>query len=139
MVTNNNLTFNILGKQPNSPLKDSWSTDLLKDKTPPEPFTILLGQEGSVFDGKKFISFSTTDKQSDVEYYEVKEGSLPAIRTGNTYVLQNQNKIQKITVLAYDSAGNVRKEVYNESSKIPYYIIIAVLLFWFLKKKKWIR
>src|SRR3989344_2411369 len=57
-----NLVIDVLPKKLDSRPRDDWNNLTSNDKTPPEPFEIYLGQDGSVFDGKKFLSFSTTDK-----------------------------------------------------------------------------
>ncbi len=123
------LIVDVLPKKSDSQSVDDWSTIISNDKTPPEPFEIYLGQEGSVFDGKKFLSFSTTDKRSGISYYEVREGNLPPVRSDNTYVLQEQNKPVRVTVIAYDSAGNARESVYSPA---PYTVSYKTYLIWVL-------
>lgn len=125
-VSVKNLTIDVLPKKSDSQSVDDWSSVILNDKTPPEPFEIYFGQEGSVFDGKKFLSFNATDEQSDIAYYEVRENDLPPVRSGNTHVLQDQDKPVKVTVIAYDSAGNTRESTYSFAS--PTYIIYSVII-----------
>lgn len=86
---------------------NSWEQTVVLDTTPPEPFTILLGQNPSVYDNKKFISFNTTDAESGVDHYEVTEGVSAPIRTESPYVLRDQSA-QRVTVTVYDKAGNVQ-------------------------------
>lgn len=136
-----NLVIDVLPKKSDSQLVDDWSSLISNDKTPPEPFEIYLGQEGSVFDGKKFLSFNATDGQSDIAYYEVTEGNLPPVRSKDTYVLHEQNKPVKVTVIAYDSAGNARKSVYGSAPYNIYYTVIIIftvliLVFVIYKKRK---
>src|SRR3989344_2951573 len=80
-VSVRNLVIDVVPKRPDSQSVDDWSSLIASDTTPPEPFDIYAGQEGSVYDGKKFLSFSTTDTQSGIAYYEVIEGTLPPIRS----------------------------------------------------------
>ena len=127
-VSVKNLVIDVLPKKPDSQPVDDWSSLTSNDKTPPEPFEIYLGQEGSVFDGKKFLSFSTTDKQSGIAYYEVIEGDLPPVRSDGTYILQEQNKPVKVTIIAYDSAGNARKSTYSSSPYNVFYPIIITII-----------
>lgn len=124
------LVIDVLPKKSDSQSVDDWNNLVSNDTTPPEPFEIYLGQEGSVFEGKKFLSFSTTDKQSGVAYYEVIEGDLPPVRSSGTYILQEQNKPVKVTVIAYDSAGNTRESVYISAS--PNYVIYLVIIIFVL-------
>lgn len=141
-VSVKNLVINVLPQKSDRQSVDDWGNLISGDKTPPESFEIYLGQEGSVFDGKKFLSFSTTDKQSDIAYYEVIEGDLPPVRSGDTYVLREQNKSVKVTVIAYDSAGNARKSVYSPTSNnisytiIIIFIILLIIVFKKMRKKK---
>jgi hypothetical protein len=139
-----NLAIDVLPEKSDSKIINDWSSLISNDKTPPEPFEIYLGQEGSVFDGRKFLSFSTTDEQSGIAYYEVTEGDLPPVRSNDTYILQEQNKPVKVTVVAYDSAGNTRESIYSFTA--PNYVVyvvsfvillfIILLVFIFRKKRK---
>lgn len=112
-----NLIIDVLPNKPDTKVSDDWSTIISNDTTAPEPFEVYLGQEGSVFDGKKFLSFSTTDEQSGISYYEVTEGNFPSVRSNGTYVLQEQDKPVKVVVIAYDSAGNARESAYNSPAQ----------------------
>jgi hypothetical protein len=123
-----NLVIDVLPQKTDSQSVDDWSNLISNDKTPPEPFLIYLGQEGSVFDGRKFLSFSTTDEQSGIAYYEVIEGDLPPVRSNDTYILQEQNESVNVTVIAYDSAGNTRESMYTSPAS-PNYVVYVV---WFV-------
>lgn len=109
----NDLVVSVLPKKPGAKATDDWSAITSSDTTAPEPFEIYVGQDDSVSDGKKFLSFSTTDGQSGVSYYEVVEGNLPPIRSNGTYVLYQQERPEKVIVTAYDAAGNARESVYS--------------------------
>lgn len=115
------------------------------DRIPPEPFDIVLGQNDSAFDGKKFLSFGTTDKQSGVKYYEVREGNLPPVRSNGTYVLRNQDTPTDVVVTAYDAAGNSRESVYNPTKPsylaptgiaVVVVLLIVTLVFFLARKRK---
>lgn len=86
---------------------------ILTDKTPPMPFDIAIGQDPSLYEGKHFLTFFTEDAESGIDRYEVREGRLPAVRSGNTYVLQDQSMTHKVEVRAIDLAGNARVQVIN--------------------------
>ena len=138
--------LNVLPKKPDTKPADDWNTILSNDTIAPEPFEIYVGQDNSVFDGKKFLSFNTTDGQSGISYYEVFEGDRPPIRSNNTYVLQEQNKPVKVTVIAYDSAGNTREAVYSITlDTVPSFsililigtvLLLSIVLFIIVYKKK---
>lgn len=109
---------------------DSWKNVIAGDNIPPEKFTVLLGQDQSMFDGMKFLSFQTTDTDSGIDYYDVKEGVYEYVRTGTTYVLQNQDKVKNIIVRAHDKAGNIQIATFGMSKKAINWqgIIIVVLI-----------
>ncbi len=126
---------------------NSWEQTVASDTVPPEPFTISLGQDFSVYDNKKFISFNTTDAGSGVDHYEVAEGTGAPIRAESPYVLRNQNA-RRITVTAYDKAGNAQLAILNltsqrlVSSLIVYVgivlgvLCILIVLVYIVKRKK---
>ena len=107
------LVMNVLPRVPGREAADDWSSTIVNDTTPPEPFEVYGDQEDSVFDGKKFLSFSTVDLQSGISHYEVTEGDLPPVRSNETYILQEQATPTTVVVRAYDSSGNVRESVYT--------------------------
>lgn len=84
------------------------------DNIPPETFSPQLAQDSRVFDGKWFINFATTDKQSGISYYEVQEtrsGRLDAgkwKRAESPYLLEDQQLHSYIYVVAVDRQGNER-------------------------------
>ena len=123
-----NLVIDVLPKKSDSQSVDDLNNLISNDSTPPEHFEIYLGQEGSVFDGKKFLSFNTTDKQSDISYYEVREDNLPPVRSDNTYILQEQDKPVRVTIIAYDSAGNARESTYYSSPSLNYVLYFVILI-----------
>lgn len=133
-VSQKDLSITVLPRESGGEAVDDWGKVVSTDTTPPEPFAVYLGQEESVFDGKKFLSFSTTDEQSGISYYEVTENTLPSVRSKETYVLEEQHNPVKVVVVAYDSAGNARESVYNSptstrtASRIPVMIFIGILL-----------
>lgn len=134
-VSVKNLVIDVLPERPDGQSVDDWSSIIANDSSAPEPFEIYAGQDDSVFDGRKFISFGTTDAQSGISYYEVTEGTLPPVRSADTYVLQEQHEPVRVTVIAYDAAGNARESVYNSpivdgsvaDTKTPYGIFPIIL------------
>lgn len=111
-------------------IKDEWISSIASDVIPPAPFNIDFGSDYSLFEGKKFISFSTTDSESGIDYYVVTEGDLSPVRSGSTYVLQNQESSDKITVVAFDKAGNTTSATYDPNQKQNFLgFIVGLLLF----------
>jgi hypothetical protein len=111
----------------NSP-QDKWKEIISNDNTAPENFEIKVIQDDNLFDGKKFLSFETTDKESGINYYEVKEGDAKAVRTGNTYILIDQKNKPDVIVTAYDKAGNFQVATLNGKDPIHWRSIIITLI-----------
>jgi hypothetical protein len=116
---------------------------VLNDKTMPSSFKIELGKDASVFDGKYFISFYAEDNESGINRYEVRENGLPAVRSGNSYVLEDQSLEGMVEVKAIDNAGNFRIETIDLNTKkdsslafiIILVLMIATRLYFTFKKK----
>lgn len=89
---------------------DDVSALATSDTVAPAKFSIELGRDQGISDGKYFVSFYATDEASGINRYEVIENDLPAVRSGNVYVLQDQTLSGKVEVRAIDNAGNVRTE-----------------------------
>ena len=83
-----------------------------KDNKKPEKFEILISEDPRVFNGQKFISFFSADRDSGVVYYEVKEGKGDYKIAKSPYLLGDQNLRTVIRARAYDGAGNYRESVY---------------------------
>lgn len=104
-----------------------WADKIRNDKTQPETFTVELNRDDSVFGGGFFIMFSTTDKQTGVDHYEVMETRISDLNKSKTwldlfrrknpalwkqasspYLLDDQSLQSQIKVKAIDKAGNER-------------------------------
>ncbi|MFH1714446.1 MAG: hypothetical protein ABH831_02550 [Candidatus Nealsonbacteria bacterium] len=124
--------------------KEEWQAELKADVFPPEVVRIEVSREDSLFDGKYFIVFSSTDKQTGIDHFEVKEGILPWKTAVSPYLLENQGLQSIIRVKAVDRAGNERISEWRVASRnVSWWFLILVLLglfLWaiytrFLKKK----
>jgi hypothetical protein len=140
--------FTILPEKAEVP-KEEWQEELAKDDIPPEPFEIKISQDPSIFGGKYFIVFSTTDKQTGIDHYEVAEQrrtlrqtTLNWKRAESPYLLEDQSLKSIILVKAVDKAGNERIAEYIPPQKpFPWWIIIPILVgagigYWFYRKSK---
>lgn len=127
-------TIHIDPKSEASAVDNEWQTLVRADKKAPKPFTIVLGREPSLFDGKRFVFFTATDAQSGISYYEVSENGKPAIRSGSMYVLENQDDASTpvLTVTAYDKAGNATVSTYSQPRTkvfgVPLIVVISILV-----------
>jgi hypothetical protein len=122
---------------------DTWAQELAADKTPPEPFVIEIDNSPRVAGGKYFVVFSTVDKQTGVDHYEVLETKaqnlqenkgnafeqflknifkikepLPPVwvKADSPYVLSDQSLNSIIEVKAVDRAGNERIVEYDNAA-----------------------
>jgi hypothetical protein len=143
--------------QSTSTPNDVWLTDVRADTIAPEFFEITLVRGPSAGHQRHYIVFSTTDKQSGIDHYEVLEtdpdrfGFLSWIsreaywsRVESPYVLRDQHLRSKIMVKAVDKNGNERIASYTpplslaaELSRplnIVLFLVIAglLLLVWFV-------
>lgn len=112
-----------------------------KDYTPPENFTPAIGRDPLMFAGKYFLVFGTQDKDSGVNYYEVKEGDQSFGRAESPYLLENQLLTGLIFVRAVDYAGNIRQAAvrplrYSFPYKIFFIVLIALVILGYLLLKQ---
>ena len=131
-------------------LTDHWSEAVQQDTVMPSPFSIELVQNDTVFSGKYYVVFSTTDKQSGIDHYEVLEEPIKElslfkwgipnrswVKAKNPYVLVDQSLKSVIRVKAIDKAGNERIAIFapEDTARLidPTHIILiatlAVLMF----------
>lgn len=108
---------------------DEWKELTKEDAVAPEPFEITLGADSSLFGGKAFIAFSTTDKDSGIDRYEVKEGIGFWHIVQSPYALKDQDLRSIIKVAAVDKAGNRAEAVLlpkNEPLPLWQYYILWI-------------
>ncbi len=85
---------------------NAWLQQVKQDTTPPDPFDVIIESTRGVFGGNYYLVFSTVDKQSGIDHYEVYEkGSWKT--TSSPYQLKDQ-VLHDIKVRAIDKAGNER-------------------------------
>lgn len=119
--------------------KNQWLDVVKDDTTPPQPFDVQVESTGGVFNGRYYIVFSTTDKESGLDHFEIYEnGAWKKITT--PYLLKTQSLlgVGDIQVRAIDKAGNVRVGTYTaaltpkrhlSTSDFMPFIILAIALF----------
>lgn len=143
-LTTRGATFKISAQKSEVP-ENQWQKEIEKDIIPPESFKIEIHQDVSIFERKYFIIFSTTDKQTGIDYYEIKEGEGEWKVSLSPSLLEDQNLESIIKVRAVDKAGNERVAEYLPPLKpkpFPYPIMILVLIgliwiiWWIIRKRK---
>jgi len=117
-----------INEQDKSNIQNEWDSIISQDKTKPYNLSVELTQDQSVFDGKKFLIMSALDDESGVDYFEVKEGDLPSVISGSTYILQNQEDDQKITVTVYDKAKNFQTTTIGSKKSFDLFLLFIVLI-----------
>lgn len=98
---------------------NAWQAAVSADQIKPEEFSIQLAQDPLIANGRYYITFNTTDKQTGVDRYEIIEEPLaqfgsfswgranaPWIEIRSPYVLKDQSLNSVIRVKAIDKAGN---------------------------------
>lgn len=127
-----------IAARPSGGFVETIDTDL------PEPFAIQLGVSADLFSGRPYAVFSTSDKGSGVNYYEVAErripsGSLLWQRAVSPYVLEDRYGTSDLYVRAVDNAGNGQVAAYPRTHVLrPYELLILgillVVLFIYVKR-----
>lgn len=126
-LTTREAVFTVLPEKVEKP-KDEWLQELEKDTIPPEPFEIEISRDPEIFEGKYFIIFLTTDKQTGIDHYEVKEGKKDWETGESPYLLEDQSLQSIIKVKAVDKAGNERIAEYLPPVKpFPWWIILIII------------
>jgi len=137
------VVFTIL-PQKEEPTREEWQKELIADTIPPEPFEIEIQKDPQIFEGKYFIIFLTTDKQTGLDYFEVKEGKKDFKKASSPYLLEDQALGKKIIVRAYDKAGNWQEAEIKPPYKITWkdglYLILILVgmgaIWWIIKRQK---
>ncbi len=137
-------TFNISAEVLRIP-EDQLQKEIEKDNIPPEPFVVEINQSPSIFEGKYFITFNTTDKQTGVDHFEVKEGKRDWKIVSSPYLLENQNLGEEIKVKVVDKAGNERVESIKPRAVKPVIdwrlivkivlVILVIIIFYFIYRR----
>lgn len=123
--------------------RNEWARVLLEDKTAPESFDVVIQKDPLIFQGKHFVVFSTDDKQSGIDYYEVKEGEDEWQKVKSPHLLKDQSLKNPIIVRAVDKAGNQRIIYYPGRqpwleilSALFVFIVLIVVFLWLVRKRK---
>ncbi len=101
---------------------------ILNDTTPPKRFSVDIGKDEELFDGKYFISFTTSDEHSGVRQYEVQEGTSTPILADSPYLLTDQTLSTVIKVRATDNAGNSVVATLQPEYKLPLKVKVSIIL-----------
>lgn len=114
-----------VAKKASSTPRNEWTSRVDDDDQPPQVFSITLSTDPSIYNGKYFVTFNTTDKQSGIDHYEIIEEPIddfdlfawgavdaPWTKVRSPYLLKDQSLNSTIRVKAVDKAGNEYIAVY---------------------------
>ena len=115
------------------------NTQPVRDINPPEPFTPQVAKDPALFNDQWFVSFATTDKETGVARYQIKEVASPLFAAftpwedaQSPYLLKDQTLGSYIYVRAIDQAGNSRTERVDPQRPLSWYenpeMLILLLL-----------
>ena len=99
----------------------------------PESFNPEIMYDRNLFDGQAVLIFSTKDKGSGLDHFEVKEGKFGRYESVvSPYLIKNQTLDRNIFIRAIDKNGNVRTEIiYPQIGQFSYkhvYVIMSILV-----------
>lgn len=132
---------------------DVWQNAITNDTTPPESFAIDVYRDPSLFDDRWFAVFSTVDKQTGIDHYDIAEVPFANLDTPENqwnwtraispYLVKDQSLGSMVAVRAVDVAGNTRVEHYlpprapqlrkQQFGIVSYLAIIGVVAFTLLQ------
>jgi len=98
--------------------ENPWLEEVGKDEIPPDEFPIIVESTDDVFGGKYYVVFSTVDKQSGLDHFEIFERGVWK-KVQSPHELWDQSLRGGIQVKAIDKAGNERLGTYVEGSAPP--------------------
>ncbi|MDD5749955.1 MAG: cohesin domain-containing protein [Patescibacteria group bacterium] len=119
----------------------------LADIDPPEIFTPMITKIPEIYGDKYVLIFSTQDKGSGMNYFQIKEGSRWPVKAVSPYVLKNQKLNREIVVKAVDKAGNERKVVIAPSQSLRWYenywifaiIVLVSAGLYLISRRRWVK
>ena len=129
-------------------LGGDWSRKVsfraMVDVTIPKEFEVKIGQDPTMYEGKYFVSFSTTDETSGIDHYEILEtrgkGQVEWKIAESPCVLEDQSLQSIIRIKAIDKAGNERtSEISPPKKPFPYWkalaiFVISAIIIWIARR-----
>jgi hypothetical protein len=99
------------------------------DSTPPESFEPTIATDPGIYNGSKFVSFSTVDKTSGISHYMVRVGTFGKFKNA-TSPMQLQRPVfgSFVYVKAFDNAGNETTEKISYPGLISQTMLILICL-----------
>lgn len=121
---------------------NKWVDKSGRDIEAPESFTPIVASDPSIYDGKYFLVFSTVDKNSGIDHYEVREGIWGEYAVASSpYLIMDQTLSKNLYIVAIDKAGNKRLGEIRAPhpdyrfQKIFFIVIIVLVCIYLIKRK----
>lgn len=109
-----------VSQAPKSPLAEVPDTGMIQDTEPPEDFKPTVVSDTNFFGGKQVLIFSTEDKGSGIDHYEVREGKVGWFSVAESpYLLKHQWLDREVFVKAVDKTGNERIAILLPETPTP--------------------
>jgi len=108
-------------------VEDEWQKQKQEDNIPPEQIQVKIVYD-TLIEDKNVLVFSTTDKQTGIDYYEVKEGKGDWQEVESPHILIDQKIKGVVKIKAVDKAGNERIQIVKRPGPLPYYLFGLVLI-----------
>ena len=94
---------------------DPWLDQVNSDTALPDSFTVQIESTKDVFGGEYYVVFSTVDKQSGMDHFEIFErGAWNVVKS--PYRVIDQSLSEDVQIRAIDKAGNIRHGIYEKGS-----------------------
>lgn len=103
----------VLLSDPQLPVNE-WIAEVREDTIPPEAFAVGIHSTRGIFGGRYYLVFSTSDKQSGLDHFELYERGV--WRTITSPHALRFAALEDIRVRAIDKAGNERIGSYDPTS-----------------------
>jgi len=92
---------------------NEWQKEISGDNIPPEKFAIEVVSDRKIFGGQYFAVFNSSDKQTGIDHYEIRENGGEWIRAESPFLLKDQSLKSLVEIKAVDKAGNERIAEFN--------------------------
>ncbi|HOX29888.1 MAG TPA: hypothetical protein P5080_02875 [Candidatus Paceibacterota bacterium] len=126
----------------------------VKDSDLPETFRPEIARDKSMYDNKWLLVFTTQDKASGIDHYEIKESRRENfnfhelwVTAESPYVLKDQELRSFIFIKAVDKAGNARTEKIAPQNPLHWHekyenlvlIVLGLAIVLLIKKILWVK
>lgn len=99
------------------------------DAHPPRPVQVVIAQDPSVYENKKYLMFTATDATSGIDHYRVDENGTVTPKAKSPFLLKDQTLTKPLEVSAFDRAGNeASKVLVAKPTKLTHFFELLLLV-----------